>query len=117
MSKRDIKAKRWAYRSAKRQMAIELPVMVDGFPAEQALNFLTQVRMLGDGHWQYREWVMLRNFSLKRRRQGFAGLEWRESNEQQLLIECGRRPGKRTIFKSRSVGWTGYDIGGGYGHG
>lgn len=76
MSKRDIKAKRWAYRSAKRQMAIELPVMVDGFPAEQALNFLTQVRMLGDGRWQYREWVLLRRFSLKLRRRGLNKQEW-----------------------------------------
>ena len=78
MSKRDIKAKRWARKLENRQMAVDLPVMVDGFPAEQALNFLTQVRMFGDGRWQYREWALLRRFSLKLRRKGFARQEWRD---------------------------------------
>lgn len=77
MSKRDIKAKRWGRKSAKRQMAVE-PVIVDGFPSEQSLKFLTQVRMLGDGRWQYREWVLLRRFSLKLRRRGLNRQEWRD---------------------------------------
>lgn len=32
---------------------------------------------------------------------------------RRYLTVCGRRPGKNIIFKSRSVGWTWYDIGGG----
>lgn len=41
---------------------------------------------------------------------------WCRDYERYLTV-CGRRPGKQTIFKSRSVGWTGYDIGGGeHGH-
>lgn len=77
MSKRDIKDKRWGRKSAKRQMAVE-PVIVDGFLLEQPLKFLTQVRMFGDGRWQYREWVLLRRFSLKLRRLGLNRQEWRD---------------------------------------
>ena len=77
MSKRDIKEKRWGRKSAKRQMAVE-SVIVDGFPSGQSLKFLTQVRMFGDGRWQYREWVLLRRFSLELRRRGLNRQEWRD---------------------------------------
>lgn len=54
MSKRDIKAKRWGRKSAKRQMAVE-PVIVDGFPRGPQLRFLTQYRKFGDGREQLRD--------------------------------------------------------------
>lgn len=56
MSKRDIKAKRWGRKSAKRQMAVE-PVIVDGFPRGPQLRFLTQYRKFGDGREQLRDGV------------------------------------------------------------
>lgn len=56
MSKRDIKAKRWGRKSAKRQIAVE-PVIVDGFPRGPQLRFLTQYRKFGDGREQLRDGV------------------------------------------------------------
>lgn len=90
MSKRDIKAKRWLRKEMKRNYraawdwaksttgtikAIASPVSAT---TEERMLFLTQVRMFGDGRWQYREWVLLRRFSLKLRRLGLNRQEWRD---------------------------------------
>lgn len=53
MSKRDIKAKRWGRKSAKRQMAIE-PV-IGGGAFCPALVFKVQYRKFGDGREQERD--------------------------------------------------------------
>ena len=67
MSKRDIKAKRWGRKSAKRQMAVE-PVIVDGFPRGPQLRFLTQYRKFGDGREQLRGQGVLRVVVVRRKR-------------------------------------------------
>lgn len=67
MSKRDIKAKRWAKRDSASQ-----PV------GEQPLRFIEQVRRFGDGRWQYREAALVRRISLMRRRRCLAQAEWRD---------------------------------------
>lgn len=53
MSKREIKAKRWGRKSAKRQMAIE-PV-IGGVSFGPALAFKVRYRKFGDGRVQLRD--------------------------------------------------------------
>lgn len=77
MSKQDIKLKRWARRSAKRQMALEAEI-VDGQLAYKRITSWAQRRVMADGRIQGREVVLFSRFTLKRMRRSMNLAEWRD---------------------------------------
>ena len=75
MSKRDIKLKRWARRSAKRQMALEAEI-VDGKLTNKRLTAWRQRRIMADGRHQFRVVVLFSRFTLRRMRRSMNLAEW-----------------------------------------